>query len=107
MMMMVTMGTIMPKTMTSISTARLFPVQKLMSRQPHSDGSSTLRRDHQPLARQRFVLFFDQTALALSDFVTLSRVGSEFVCAVIAPPALGEESIHGTSPESLGPWSLV
>src|SRR5262245_52381077 len=72
-----------------------------------SDCSSTLRGDDQPLARQRFVLFFDQITLALSDFVTLSRVGSEFVGAVIAPPALGKESIHGTSPENLGPWSLV
>jgi hypothetical protein len=66
-----------------------------------------LRSQDQPLARQCFVLFFDQIRLALSDLVALYRLGSEFVGDLIALPALCEKSIHDPSPDISGPWSWV
>ena len=78
-----------------------------------SGCSHSLRSYDQPLARQRFVPFFDEVTMALSDFVALNRVGFAFISDFIALPALRElpafreVSIHGASPEISGPWSWV
>jgi len=50
------------------------------------------------LARQCFVLFFDQFGMALSDFVAFNRLGPEFVCDLVALRGLCEKSIHRTPP---------
>ena len=68
----------------------------------------------QPLARPRFVLFFDRIAVALGNFLIFTCVGAEFVrcrrnschdgSKSIALRALGEEGLHGLSPKIL--WSV-
>jgi hypothetical protein len=70
-----------------------------------SDHSNTLRGENERLARQRFVLFFDQVMVALSNLLALNLLSMESASKVIAPsPAVRERSdvreanLHDASP---------